>query len=57
MDRVGGGREGTYVYPWLIHTDVWQKPVQYCKAVIQKKKIAEGFPEGLAFDLDDNGGL
>ena len=19
-------REGTYVYPWLIHVDVWQKP-------------------------------
>ena len=34
----GGGRrfkrEGTYVYPWLIHVDVWQKPEQYCKASI-----------------------
>ena len=27
-------REGTYVYLWLIHVDVWQKPVQYCKASI-----------------------
>ena len=27
-------REGTYVYLWLIHIVVWQKPTQYCKAVI-----------------------
>ena len=34
--EVGGKlkREGTYVYLWLIHVDVWQKPTQYCKAVI-----------------------
>ena len=26
--EVGGGfkREGTYVYLWLIHVDVWQNP-------------------------------
>jgi len=23
-------REGTYVYLWLIHVDVWQKPTQNC---------------------------
>ena len=23
--------EGTHVCLWLIHTDVWQKPSQYCK--------------------------
>ena len=30
--EVGGRfkREGT----WLIHVDVWQKPTQYCKAII-----------------------
>ena len=22
--------EGTHVYLWLIHTDVWQKPSEYC---------------------------
>ena len=27
-------REGTYVYLWLIHIDVWQKPTQYCKEII-----------------------
>ena len=33
-------REGTYVYLWLIHIDVWQKPTQQCKAIpsIKKKK-------------------
>ena len=40
--EVGGRfkREGTYVYLWLIHIDVWQKPTQQCKAIpsIKKKK-------------------
>ena len=27
-------REGTCVYLWLIHVDVWQKSTQYCKAII-----------------------
>ena len=38
---VGGSfkREGTYVYLWLIHVDVWQKPTQYCKAIILQLKI------------------
>ena len=27
-------REATYVNLWLIHVDVWQKPAQYCKAII-----------------------
>ena len=38
---VGGGfrREGTYVYPWLLHAEVWQKSIQYCKAVILQLKI------------------
>ena len=33
----GGGGEGpgrgTHVQPWLIHVSVWQKPLQYCKAI------------------------
>jgi len=24
---------------WLIHVDVWQKPTQYCKAIIPQLKI------------------
>ena len=38
----GGGRfrsEGTCVYLWLIHVDVWRKPTQYCKAIILQFKI------------------
>ena len=31
-------REGTYVYLWLIHVDVWQKPTQLCQAVILQLK-------------------
>ena len=27
-------REGTYVYLWLTCVDVWQKLIQYCKAII-----------------------
>ena len=31
-EEVGGRfkREGTHVYLWLIHVDIWQKPTQYC---------------------------
>ena len=33
-------REGIYVYLWLIHVDIWQKPTQYCKALIFQLKIS-----------------
>ena len=32
-------REGPCVCLWLIHVDVWQKPTQYCKAIIHQLKI------------------
>ena len=32
---------GTYVYLWLIHIDVWQKPTLHCKAIILQLKIKE----------------
>ena len=35
----GVGREAIYVYLWLIHVDVRQKPAQYCKAIILQLKI------------------
>ena len=40
-ETVGGRikREGTYVYLWLIHVDVWQKPTQYWTSVILQLKI------------------
>ena len=24
---------GTHVHSWLIHVNVWQKPLQYCKVI------------------------
>ena len=44
MGKELGGRfkrEGTYVYLWLIHVDVWQKPTKFCKAVILQLKKNE----------------
>ena len=48
-DNLGGGmgwevarrfrREGTHVYLRLILVDVWQRPIQYCKAIILQLKI------------------
>ena len=34
--EMGGGIQvgGTCVYPWPIHVDKWQKPLQYCKVII-----------------------
>ena len=32
--EVGRGfRMGTHVNTWLIHLNVWQKPLQYCKVI------------------------
>ena len=32
--EVGGGSVwGTHGNPWLIHVNVWQKPLQYCKVI------------------------
>ena len=29
----GRTRWGPHVNPWLIHVNVWQKPLQYCKVI------------------------
>ena len=37
----GGSGRGIHVNPWLIHVNVWQKPLQYCKVIslqLRKKK-------------------
>ena len=34
----GSRGKGHNVYLYLIHVDVWQKPIQYCKAVILQLK-------------------
>ena len=28
-----GSGWGAHVNPWLIHVNVWQKPLQYCKVI------------------------
>ena len=38
-----GHMRGTYVYVWLTHIDVWQKPTQYCRAIIRQLKINKIF--------------
>ena len=36
----GGLGWGIHVNPWLIHANVWQKPLQYCKVIsLQRIKI------------------
>ena len=38
----GGSGWGVHVSPWLIHVNVWQKPLQYCKIIsLQLIKINE----------------
>jgi len=43
LDEVEGRKEvqegGAYMYPGLIHVDKWQKPIQYCKAIILQLKV------------------
>ena len=29
----GGSGWGIHVCPWLIHVNIWQKPLQYCKVI------------------------
>ena len=38
--EAGFRREGTHVYLWLIHFDVWQKPSQCCKVNYPPIKIS-----------------
>ena len=38
-DGEGGSGWGTHVNPWLIHVNVWQKPLQYCIVIRLPIKI------------------
>ena len=47
-----GSEWGIHVYPWLIHVNVWQKPLQYCKVIslpLKKKKNLVSALVGTAF--------
>ena len=47
---------GTHVNPWLIHVNVWQNPLQYCKVIslqlkknkLKKKEIFGAFLNGFS---------
>ena len=49
--RQGGLGWGRHVNLWLIHVNVWQKPLQYCKVIglqlikINEKKLKEKIKE------------
>ena len=51
---------GTHVNPWLIHVNVWQKPLQYCKVIslqlIQINEKKKKNPPSNAGDADSNPG-
>ena len=34
----GGGKKGTWVYPWLILVGIWQKTTRYYKEIILQFK-------------------
>ena len=38
MGREMSKQEGTYVYMWLTHGEVWQKTAKFCKAIILQYK-------------------
>ena len=48
----GRSGRGTHVNPWLIHVNVWQKTLQYCKVIslqlikINEKKKKEKYIHG-----------
>ena len=51
---------GTHVNPWLIHVNVWQKPLQYYKVIslqlikINGKKLAMRYLTLKRHDRNDN---
>ena len=55
----GGSGWGTHVNPWLIHVNVWQKPLQYSKVISlqlikineKKKHESEVTGQGLVFKI------
>ena len=36
---------GTCVNPWLVHVNVWQKPLQYCKVINLQLKNKQTTPK------------
>ena len=52
-DVQAGFRKGR-VYPWLIHVNLWRKPLQYCKVIsLELNKLEKNFPK-FPFWVGDN---
>ena len=54
----GGSGWGTRVRLWLIHVDLWQKLLQYCKVIslqLKKKEHRSGLPFPPPENLPDSG--
>ena len=45
--------EGTCVYLCLIHVDIWQKPMQHCKAIILQLKVNNFFKKEIYLYQDE----
>ena len=51
----GAFKMGTHVHLWLIHVNVWQKPLQYCKIIsLQLNKFREGNGTPLQYSCLEN---
>ena len=58
----GGTGWGIHVNLWLIHDNVWQNPLQYCKVIClqlikinekkRKEQISNGVGKGISLELD-----
>ena len=51
----GGSGWGKHVNPWLIHVNVWQKPLKYCKVIsLQLIKINGKKKQSVSKELSIN---
>ena len=51
----GGSGWGTHVTPWLIHVNVWQNPLQYCKVISLQLIKINGKKNKVLSDLKKKG--
>ena len=49
----GGSEWGTHVNPWLIHVNVWQKPLQYCKIISLQLIKINGKKKYITISIDN----
>ena len=52
--REGGLGWGTHINPWLIHVNVWQNPLQYCKVISPQLIKINGKKKGNDFKDQTN---